>query len=41
MLNHEFESASRLIGDNPEVRFWHAIGLLAVDRRGETEIPDE
>jgi hypothetical protein len=34
MLNREFEIASRLIGDNPEVRFWHAIGLLAV---GKTE----
>jgi uncharacterized Ntn-hydrolase superfamily protein len=27
-LNREFEIASRLIGDNPEMRFWHAIGLL-------------
>jgi uncharacterized Ntn-hydrolase superfamily protein len=27
-MNHEFESASRLIGQNPEARFWHAIGLL-------------
>jgi len=34
MLNREFETASRLIGDNPEVRFWHAIGLFAV---GKTE----
>jgi hypothetical protein len=25
----EFEAASRLIGDNPEMRFWHAIALLA------------
>jgi uncharacterized Ntn-hydrolase superfamily protein len=33
-LNLEFETAARLIGDNPEVRFWHAIGLLAV---GKTE----
>jgi uncharacterized Ntn-hydrolase superfamily protein len=29
MHNSEFETASRLIGDNPEMRFWHAIGLLA------------
>jgi len=28
-LNREFETASRLIGDNPEMRFWHAISLLA------------
>jgi uncharacterized Ntn-hydrolase superfamily protein len=34
MLNREFETASRLIGNNPEVRFWHAIGLFAV---GKTE----
>jgi uncharacterized Ntn-hydrolase superfamily protein len=34
MRNREFEIASRLIGDKPEVRFWHAIGLLAV---GKTE----
>jgi uncharacterized Ntn-hydrolase superfamily protein len=27
-MNREFEAASRLIGDNPEARFWHAIGLL-------------
>ena len=27
-LNREFETASRLIGDNPEIRFWHAIALL-------------
>ncbi len=27
-LNREFETAARLIGDNPEMRFWHAIGLL-------------
>ena len=34
MLNREFETASRLIGNNPEMRFWHAIGLFAV---GKTE----
>jgi uncharacterized Ntn-hydrolase superfamily protein len=28
-FNRGFETASRLIGDNPEMRFWHAIGLLA------------
>ena len=28
-LKREFETASRLIGDNPEMRFWHAISLLA------------
>jgi uncharacterized Ntn-hydrolase superfamily protein len=28
-LNREFETASHLIGDNPEMRFWHAIGLIA------------
>jgi uncharacterized Ntn-hydrolase superfamily protein len=27
-MNREFETASRLIGDNPEMRFWHAIALL-------------
>jgi uncharacterized Ntn-hydrolase superfamily protein len=27
-MNREFEAASRLIGDNPEMRFWHAIALL-------------
>jgi len=27
-MNREFETASRLIGDNPEMRFWHAVGLL-------------
>jgi uncharacterized Ntn-hydrolase superfamily protein len=26
--NREFEKASRLLGDNPEMRFWHAMGLL-------------
>jgi hypothetical protein len=30
ILNREFEAASRLIGNNPEMRFWHAIGLFAV-----------
>ncbi len=29
-MNREFESAVRLIGDNPEMRFWHAIGLLTI-----------
>jgi uncharacterized Ntn-hydrolase superfamily protein len=33
-MNREFEAASRLIGDNPEARFWHAIGLLGT---GDTE----
>jgi uncharacterized Ntn-hydrolase superfamily protein len=27
-MNREFEAASRLIGDNPEARFWHVIRLL-------------
>jgi len=27
-MNREFETASQLIGDNPEMRFWHAIALL-------------
>jgi uncharacterized Ntn-hydrolase superfamily protein len=27
-FNREFQTTSRLIGDNPEMRFWHAIGLL-------------
>jgi uncharacterized Ntn-hydrolase superfamily protein len=31
-LDREFETASRLIGDNPEVRFWHAIALLAAGK---------
>jgi len=31
-LNREFETASRLIGNNPEMRFWHAIGLLAAGK---------
>jgi uncharacterized Ntn-hydrolase superfamily protein len=29
-MNREFETACELIGDNPELRFWHAIGLLGV-----------
>jgi uncharacterized Ntn-hydrolase superfamily protein len=31
-LDREFEAASRLIGDNPEMRFWHAIALLAAGK---------
>jgi uncharacterized Ntn-hydrolase superfamily protein len=31
-FNREFDSAARLIGDNPEMRFWHAIGLLGVGK---------
>jgi uncharacterized Ntn-hydrolase superfamily protein len=31
-LDREFEMASRLSGDNPEMRFWHAIGLLAAGK---------
>jgi uncharacterized Ntn-hydrolase superfamily protein len=31
-LNREFETAARLIGDNPEMRFWHAIGLLTAGK---------
>jgi uncharacterized Ntn-hydrolase superfamily protein len=27
-MKREFETAARLIGDNPETRFWHAISLL-------------
>jgi uncharacterized Ntn-hydrolase superfamily protein len=29
-VDHEFKTACQLIGDNPEIRFWHAIGLLGV-----------
>ncbi|HTT76514.1 MAG TPA: DUF1028 domain-containing protein [Candidatus Binataceae bacterium] len=28
-MNREFKTACELIGDNPEIRFWHAIGLLS------------
>ncbi|MHB8381733.1 MAG: DUF1028 domain-containing protein [Candidatus Binataceae bacterium] len=28
--NHEYEAAERLIGDNPEMRYWHAIALASV-----------
>ncbi|HUA34260.1 MAG TPA: DUF1028 domain-containing protein [Candidatus Binataceae bacterium] len=31
----EFETASRLIGDNPEMRFWHAVGLLSTGKTDE------
>jgi uncharacterized Ntn-hydrolase superfamily protein len=31
-FNREFDTAVRLIGDNPEMRFWHAIGLLGVGK---------
>ncbi len=34
-LAREFETASRLIGDNLEMRFWHAIGLLSVGKTDE------
>jgi uncharacterized Ntn-hydrolase superfamily protein len=34
-LNREFETAARLIGDNPEMRFWHAIGLLTAGKIDE------
>jgi uncharacterized Ntn-hydrolase superfamily protein len=34
-LNREFETAALLIGDNPEMRFWHAIGLLTVGKIDE------
>jgi uncharacterized Ntn-hydrolase superfamily protein len=27
-MNREFETASRLLGENPEMRFWHAICLF-------------
>jgi uncharacterized Ntn-hydrolase superfamily protein len=30
--NREFETASRLIRDNPEMRFWHAISLLGAGK---------
>jgi uncharacterized Ntn-hydrolase superfamily protein len=30
-MKREFEVAAQLIGDNPEMRFWHAIGLLGID----------
>ena len=29
-MNREFETASRLIGDNPELRFWLAVRLLNI-----------
>jgi uncharacterized Ntn-hydrolase superfamily protein len=29
-MNREFETACRLIGDNFEMRFWYAIGLLSI-----------
>jgi uncharacterized Ntn-hydrolase superfamily protein len=29
-MNHEFQTAARLIGDNPEMRFWHAIALIDI-----------
>jgi uncharacterized Ntn-hydrolase superfamily protein len=31
-LSREFETASSLMGDNPEMRFWHAIGLLSAGK---------
>ena len=31
-IEREFEAASRLIGDNPEMRFWHAVGLLTAGK---------
>ena len=34
-LDREFEAASRLCGDNPEMRFWHAISLLAAGEIAE------
>jgi hypothetical protein len=33
-MKREFEIATQLVGDNPEMRFWHAIGLLGI---GELE----
>jgi uncharacterized Ntn-hydrolase superfamily protein len=33
--NSEFETASHLIGDNAEMRFWQAIGLLAAGKIDE------
>jgi uncharacterized Ntn-hydrolase superfamily protein len=30
-MKREFEVAAQLIGDNPEMRFWHAIALLGID----------
>jgi uncharacterized Ntn-hydrolase superfamily protein len=33
-MKREFEVAAQLIGDNPEMRFWHAIGLFSI---GEVE----
>jgi hypothetical protein len=32
ILNREFDVAARLIGDNPEMGFWHATGLLAAGK---------
>ena len=28
----EFTAAERLIGDNPEMRYWHAIALLSLGK---------
>jgi uncharacterized Ntn-hydrolase superfamily protein len=30
--NREFGQASQLLGDNPEMRFWHAMGLLTAGK---------
>jgi len=34
-LTREFKVASRLIGNNPEMRFWHAIGLISLGKIDE------
>jgi uncharacterized Ntn-hydrolase superfamily protein len=33
--NRDYEAAERLIGDNPEMRYWHAIALAAAGRIDE------
>jgi uncharacterized Ntn-hydrolase superfamily protein len=30
LMSREFEAAAALCGDNPEMRFWHAIGLIGL-----------
>ncbi len=30
--NREFDKASQLLGNNPEMRFWHAMGLLSAKK---------
>jgi uncharacterized Ntn-hydrolase superfamily protein len=34
-MNAEFQQAALLYGDNPEMRFWHAVALMHVERINE------